>query len=269
MDIHKPKPWHGVREFLKEYVIIVVGVLTALGAEQGVEMFHWSEKVRHSEVQLRKELAPLYFAGEERDRVETCLYLRLDQLRDALLAGQGDWRPLPPMTLLNRSVAVMTPSRNWTGEVWRSLMADGTASHLSPERELAYAGLYSQVATMAERNGRENDQVSGLDLLQNRLPLSNDKRADLIQRIAEERARVQAMAIGGRQLKRTIEALVQIDKAKIQQQMLVRSNTYRACYGLGLLPPGSPPPEALTPSQLQQLGAQAPNSPGEPKHGRP
>ena len=27
MDIHKPKPWHGVREFLKEYVIIVVGVL--------------------------------------------------------------------------------------------------------------------------------------------------------------------------------------------------------------------------------------------------
>ena len=29
MDIHKPKPWHGMREFLKEYVIIVVGVLTA------------------------------------------------------------------------------------------------------------------------------------------------------------------------------------------------------------------------------------------------
>ena len=38
MDIHKPKPWHGVREFLKEYVIIVVGVLTALAAEQAVEL---------------------------------------------------------------------------------------------------------------------------------------------------------------------------------------------------------------------------------------
>jgi hypothetical protein len=37
MDIHKPKPWHSVREFLKEYVIIVIGVLTALGAQQGVE----------------------------------------------------------------------------------------------------------------------------------------------------------------------------------------------------------------------------------------
>ena len=41
MDIHKPKPWHGVREFLKEYVIIVVGVLTALAAEQGVEWLRW------------------------------------------------------------------------------------------------------------------------------------------------------------------------------------------------------------------------------------
>src|SRR6185437_10385130 len=41
MDIHKPKPWHGLREFLKEYVIIVVGVLTALGAEAVVEWAHW------------------------------------------------------------------------------------------------------------------------------------------------------------------------------------------------------------------------------------
>jgi hypothetical protein len=31
MDIHKPKSWHGFREFLKEYAIVVVGVLTAPG----------------------------------------------------------------------------------------------------------------------------------------------------------------------------------------------------------------------------------------------
>ena len=43
MDIHKPKPWHSFREFLKEYLIIVVGVLTALGAEQAVEWLHWRD----------------------------------------------------------------------------------------------------------------------------------------------------------------------------------------------------------------------------------
>ena len=37
MDIHKPKPWRGWPEFLKEIGTIVIGVLIALGAEQGVE----------------------------------------------------------------------------------------------------------------------------------------------------------------------------------------------------------------------------------------
>jgi hypothetical protein len=36
MDIHKPKLWHGLRDFLKEHGIIVLGVLTALAAEQAV-----------------------------------------------------------------------------------------------------------------------------------------------------------------------------------------------------------------------------------------
>ena len=46
------KPWTftnpisaRAREFLKEYAIIVIGVLTALGAEQGVEAAHWHQKV--------------------------------------------------------------------------------------------------------------------------------------------------------------------------------------------------------------------------------
>lgn len=41
MEIHKPKPWHTVREFLKEYAIIVLSVITALAAEQAVEWLNW------------------------------------------------------------------------------------------------------------------------------------------------------------------------------------------------------------------------------------
>ena len=52
MDIHKPKPWHSVREFLKEYAIVVVGVLTALGAEQAVEQLHWAHEVRSARAAL-------------------------------------------------------------------------------------------------------------------------------------------------------------------------------------------------------------------------
>jgi hypothetical protein len=55
MDIHKPKPWHGVREFLKEYSIIVAGVLTALAAEQAAEALHHQAQAHEMTAKLRAE----------------------------------------------------------------------------------------------------------------------------------------------------------------------------------------------------------------------
>ena len=40
MDIHKPKPFHGWREFLAEIAVIVTGIVIALGLEQVVEQIH-------------------------------------------------------------------------------------------------------------------------------------------------------------------------------------------------------------------------------------
>jgi hypothetical protein len=45
MDIHKPTPWNGWREFLKECAIILVGMLTALSAEQAVEALQSAHKL--------------------------------------------------------------------------------------------------------------------------------------------------------------------------------------------------------------------------------
>jgi hypothetical protein len=56
MDIHKPKPWRGVREFGKELGTIVLGVLIALGAEQAVEWLHRGAEVRETREALRDEL---------------------------------------------------------------------------------------------------------------------------------------------------------------------------------------------------------------------
>ena len=56
MDVHKPKPFHGLREFLKDYAIIVIGVLTALAAEQAAEWLHWRQLVDEG----RRDLAASY-----------------------------------------------------------------------------------------------------------------------------------------------------------------------------------------------------------------
>ena len=52
MDIHKPKPWHGVREFLKEIGTIVIGVLIAIAAEQTAEAF----RLRVEDVQISRQV---------------------------------------------------------------------------------------------------------------------------------------------------------------------------------------------------------------------
>jgi hypothetical protein len=57
MEIHKPKPIHNWREFLKEYAIIVIGVLTALAAEQAVEWLHWQGEVKAARQAIFAEMA--------------------------------------------------------------------------------------------------------------------------------------------------------------------------------------------------------------------
>jgi hypothetical protein len=57
MDIHKPKPWHGLREFLKEYGIIVLGVLTALALEQAVEAVRVQREVTETREAIHAEIA--------------------------------------------------------------------------------------------------------------------------------------------------------------------------------------------------------------------
>jgi len=77
MEIHKPKPVHGWREFLKEYGIIVLGVLTALALEQAVEWLHWRHMVQEHRVALRKEVEGIYTSMLTRADLQDCVDARL------------------------------------------------------------------------------------------------------------------------------------------------------------------------------------------------
>jgi hypothetical protein len=94
MDIHKPKPWRGAREFAKEIGTILIGVLLALGAEQGVEWLHGQHEVAETRKALQAEVAEnaqgaLFSLGEYQ-----CHNKRLDQLMRWATGGAK-----PPLTL--------------------------------------------------------------------------------------------------------------------------------------------------------------------------
>src|ERR1700759_1603280 len=72
MDIHKPKPWHGLREFLKEFGTIVLGVLVALGAEQAVEWLHWRHEAHVAREAIAFDLKRLVGGAAAQDNHTVC-----------------------------------------------------------------------------------------------------------------------------------------------------------------------------------------------------
>ena len=88
MHVHKPKLLHNWRELLKEWGIIVLGVLTALFAEQAVQSFEWHQKVEAAIADMDNELTrgngPQAYA---RLAMHDCVGSRLDELRRAVERG--------------------------------------------------------------------------------------------------------------------------------------------------------------------------------------
>jgi hypothetical protein len=235
MDIHKPKPWHGVRELTKEIGTIVIGVLIALGAEQGVEWLHWQEKTQAAEGQIQRELSFSWGTAEERIEVTPCLEQRLAALEDRLLAPETQWVPLPSMVHpLTGPAVYLSPSRNWDSEVWRSLAADGTVGHLGRDRQVMLGRLYVQIGHMEADNRLEFSEIGELNLLGRALDLDRAQRLALARLIERERWRVKVMGANAKQIHDKIPALMR-PTTVAANTLLATSGTLKACRALGLL----------------------------------
>lgn len=165
MDIHKPKPWHGWREFLKEYAIIVLGVLTAIGAEQVAEGLHWRERTHLAEEALREDLSASSAPAQSAILLAKCNDDVLDGLERALLAPGEDWRP-PFVVKDGATVRVFSAPMFMLGsEAWRNVQADGAASHLPHRTQALYAIAYDRLAQLQAVNTETGPEISELNSL--------------------------------------------------------------------------------------------------------
>src|ERR1700761_3766474 len=133
MDIHKPKPWHGWRELLKEIGTIVIGVLIALGAEQVVDNLHWRGVVAAERKGLDAEVADQWDALHTRVEMQPCLDARLVEL-GALIARHDAGQPLGRLGPVGRP-GYMGEER----EAWQMAVADQSLQHMSPALRAKYA----------------------------------------------------------------------------------------------------------------------------------
>jgi hypothetical protein len=150
MEVHKPKllprDWLG---FLKEYGIIVLGVLTALFAEQAVQSIEWNHKVEVAIAEMSNELS----AGDgpqayTRVAIHDCVTTRLDEIRNAVESGdRGRSR-----TLID---SFWLPSRTWDSLARESATASDVASHMAHDKMFQFRIAYEMIPAMERLGERE------------------------------------------------------------------------------------------------------------------
>jgi len=159
---HKPKPVHGWREFVGEYAIIVLGVLTALAAEQSVEWLHWQTEVSAARKAITQEIqennSRLF---GRRIAVASCMDRQAKEVAEALDALEAGRKP-EPFT----SFHVVTGSLVSDSE-WQSERAAQTLVHF-PRDELALLSrYYGQMQVFSAWIEEELDTWKELSVLEN------------------------------------------------------------------------------------------------------
>ena len=164
MEIHKPKPIHSWREFLKEVGIIVLGVGIALAAEQAVEWLHWRDQVAQAREALRAEITAIDDFYVYRVAIGPCMDQRLDRVEQAI-RDTAAGRKSEVASLAARGIGSLLSESEWQSE--RSAQ---TLTHF-PRQELAQMNrFYAQVPDIVSWETKEADAWWALRVLQ----LSND-----------------------------------------------------------------------------------------------
>ena len=157
MDIHKPSPVHGWRDFAKEVGIIVLGVLIALGAEQVAEAVHWRYQVEQSRQAMRLELSEDdALQAYARAAVTGCLDLQLSGMQRAVDSRASS------AAIIALARSYQPPQRNWEMDAFQSTMASGASSHMAPDELTRWSSLYSAVPSMRLFTTKEADLIHSL-----------------------------------------------------------------------------------------------------------
>jgi len=199
MDIHKPKPWRNVREFLKEYVIIVVGVLTALGAEQVAETLHWRHVTEIAERSLRAEVSENLDHARGWLSTWPCETARTVELAQALNAGEGPWRGTRVEIPTGAAAKPVLPQveragkRQYARTAWQTAVAEGVVPHLPEGEAQLYARIYESAVRIEELQTIEGDLEPRLSPLAYDRSFSREQRdgfVTLLTHLDSNRARL-------------------------------------------------------------------------------
>jgi hypothetical protein len=157
MHIHKPHLWQGWREFLKEYLIIAVGVLTALVAEQVAEGVRLRAEAGEAREAIRAEVVDDISRISQRGLADGCVEARLAELSRIVDEATPDGRIRSP------SWIGRPPRYGVESARWDAASQSGRVSLLPTDWQARFGILYTALRYHYELNNAEQQTWSSLD----------------------------------------------------------------------------------------------------------
>lgn len=173
----------GLPAFWMEILIVVLGVLIALAANEAVEQWNWRNKVAEAEARLKGDITWVVLWSVEKSVSQPCVDAQLAAMARTGLDSGDILTPMPVVSTLDRQQVARMPTHPWRFPVWDTLVADGTASRFPTQRQ-AFLGRLSDGMAQALFHEAETRRLGGA-LLAMRDPLALDPlvRAQLLGQI--------------------------------------------------------------------------------------
>jgi hypothetical protein len=154
-----PRRWRRARRFLKEYVTIVVGVLTALAAGQAADALHWRHEVKVQRAALLSEARDNLAAAAYRDEQTPCIRERLGELGE-VFQRQARGQPLGLKRPLGRPALWIATTGSWD-----IALSEQALGHMPQAEKLAFSNAYDSYRAWKVRREEEEAIWARLSLL--------------------------------------------------------------------------------------------------------
>ena len=197
-------PSMGWRAFWSEIVIVVLGVVIALAANEAVQDWNWRNKVTDAEVRLQDDIAWAFLWSAEKSAGQPCVDAQLAAMSRKVLESGDTLQPMPVVTSLDLQRVVYMPNRPWRFPVWGALLADGTAPHFGTQRQALFGRISDGLALSRESQSEERRLGGRLLLMRDAIPLDPGVRTSLLADINNMRSITAYEGLNARQRMRLI-----------------------------------------------------------------
>ncbi len=181
-------PSMGWRAFWSEILIVVLGVVIALAANEVVQNWNWRIKVKDAEARLQGDVAWAFLWSAERSAGQPCVDAQLATMARAVVESGETLQPFPVATALNVQRVVYMPNRGWRFPVWGALLADGTAPHFDASRQALFGHISDGLALSRESQAEERRLGGRLLLMRDSIVLDPGVRSSLLADINQMRS---------------------------------------------------------------------------------